>query len=347
MISIAITALVLHFLAIGLYLIVRKGMPIQARRWLLHLGLASAILIPVFLPFDPPIVSSEEVGVFGRISHQQLEAFCKCESPDFSHRVLFRTYAIGKWLTEATPFWMLLSAVLAGFWLMKLGLACRGLFQMVKTGTTRELPGKVTELIPKTPQPTSAFWWGRAYVILGDDTSNLTSEEQKAVMAHELSHLTQKNTLEQIIIRIIGVIWFWNPFIWWMKRELIWLSECQADEAGAGSMGRKAYARLLMKLHTELIPNISPLSSAIKSMIYRRIRRLTKEPQASTSPVSIGVKASFVILVQLLVIGPVSAGVNETLTSWNVHRQVADLPEEPDEVIYCQDCETVCTPDME
>lgn len=347
MISIALTALILHFLAIGLYLIVRRGMPTQARRWVLHLGLASAILIPILLPFEPPAISSEDVGVFGRISHQQLEAFCKCESPDFSHRVLFRTYAIGKWLTEATPFWLILSGLLAGFWLIRLTIACRNLNRLVRTGTSSKLSDDISELHPQASQPTSAFWWGRAYVILGEDTSSLTSIEKEAVLSHELSHLSQKNTLEQILIRIIGVIWFWNPFIWWMKWELIWLSECQADEAGAEVLGRKAYASLLIKLHTDPISIVQPLESRLKSMIYRRIRRLTTNPQASTSLISTGFKASFVILVQLLVIGPVSAGVNQTLSSWNVHRQVADLPEEPDEVIYCQDCETVCTPDME
>lgn len=347
MISIALTALILHFLAIGLYLIVRKGMPIQSRRWLLHLGLVSAILIPVFLPFEPPIISPEEVGVFGRISHQQLESFCKCESPDFSHRVLFRTYAIGKWLTEATPIWILLSGMLAGFWLIRLSLACRSLHRLVQTGTVSSLSGDVSELHTMTSQPTSAFWWGRAYVILGEDTANLDGDEKAAVLTHELSHLKQKNTVEQLWIRILGILWFWNPLVWWMKRELMWLSECQADEAGADVLGRKAYASLLMKLHTEPTSSSGSLESGMKSMIYRRIRRLTEKPSASTSLISTGFKASFVILVQLLVIGPVSAGVNETLTSWNVHRQVADLPEEPEEVIYCQDCETVCTPDME
>lgn len=322
-------------------------MPIQARRWLLHFGLASAILIPVFLPFEPPTVTHEEVGVFGRISHQQLESFCKCESPDFSHRVLFRTYAIGKWLTEATPIWMLLSGMLAGFWLIRLSLACRNLNRLVQNGTVSKLAGNVSELHPTTTQPTSAFWWGRAYVILGEDTANLSTDEKEAVLTHELSHLKQKNTIEQLWIRVLGIVWFWNPLVWWMKRELIWLSECQADEAGATVLGRKAYAALLMKLHTEPLASTVPLESRMKSMIYRRIRRLTVKLSTSASVLSSGLKATFVILVQLVVIGPVSAGVNETLTSWNVHRQVADLPEEPDEVIYCQDCETVCTPDME
>lgn len=346
MISIALTALVLHFLAIGLYLIVRKGMPTQARRWLLHLGLASAILIPVFLPFDPPVVNNEAVGMFGRISHQQLETFCKCETPVFSHRVLFRTYAIGKWMTEATPFWMALSAVMAVFWLIRLVLACRYISRLVKRGTSIPINDTVFRLIPPSPKPTSAFWWGRAYVILGEDTSSLDEREKDAVLAHEVSHLTQRNTLEQIVVRILGVIWFWNPLIWWMKRELIWLSECQADEAGAEIVGRKAYGRLLMKLHTEDQSTI-PLGSMMKSMIFRRIHRLTQNRHATPSLIASSWKAGLIIVIQVLLIGPVSAGVNETLTSWNVHQQVADLPEETDEVIYCQDCETVCTPDME
>lgn len=346
MISIALTALVLHFLAIGIYLVIRKGMSTQSRRWILHLGLISAILIPVFLPFDPPAVTHDEIGIFGQVSHQQLASFCKCESPDFSHRVLFRTYAIGKWLTEATPIWVLMSGLLAGFWLVRLILSCRYLHRLVKNGTVVIINQTVSELIPPTPSPTSAFWWGKAYIILGEDTASLKDHEKQAVLAHEVSHLTQRNTLEQILIRILGVIWFWNPLIWWMKRELTWLSECQADEAGAVVLGRKAYGRLLMKLHTGDTPSI-PMGSMMKSMIFRRIQRLTQSPHDSSSLVTSGLKAACVIIVQILLIGPVSAGVNQTLTSWNVHKQVADLPEESDEVIYCQDCETVCTPDME
>lgn len=344
MLSFFLTALILHACAWCLYLLLRRGISLKGRRRTLHLTLLAAVVLPVMLPYEAPVQVEGKPAMFGPVTHQELVNFCACEEPNLSHRILYQTYSVGIFLSKGMPVWIGLSLLLAFWWCILLGRDLNQLSRIARSNSSGHSYGSSYSVYHSNSISSGAFWWGRGVIILGPETNSISESERQAVIRHESAHLGHHDPLELLYMRILLVLWFWNPFLWMMLRELRWISECRADDVASTDLGRKAYGRLLLELQSGSTPSTT-LAPGIKSQMYRRIRRLAVEIPAPTSSIASPIlKASLILALQFVVLGPVEAGVALTLTEWNIHQQASEL-EHPEEVIFCPDCESVCYPE--
>ena len=130
----------------------------------------------------------------------------------------------------AGPHWSfwLLAAYLAGAALM-LGRLAAELSRLWLTA--RRLPRTPAEgytlLETHGRLPTSSF--GR--VVFWDDTLALSPAEARQVLAHELAHVRQHHTADRLLLELLRVVLWFNPFVHLCARALALTHEYLADAA--------------------------------------------------------------------------------------------------------------------
>lgn len=111
---------------------------------------------------------------------------------------------------------------------------------------------------------------------------SLNSQAGQQIFKHELSHINEKHTWDKLFVQSINCFYWYNPFFYFMKKELFLVHEFIADERSVGDEGTAAFAEML--LQANFYPNIfSPAQSFFYSPIKRRIIMLTtsKNPRYS------------------------------------------------------------------
>ncbi len=111
---------------------------------------------------------------------------------------------------------------------------------------------------------------------------DITTPAGKSILAHELTHITQKHTLDRIFAGTVSAIFWMNPFFYLIKKELSAIHEFLADEHAINDSNPQDFA--LMLLHaTPYAKDIFPAHSFFHSSIKRRLLMLTKNKSARIS----------------------------------------------------------------
>ncbi|MCP4440003.1 MAG: hypothetical protein GY810_13745 [Aureispira sp.] len=132
--------------------------------------------------------------------------------------------------------------------------------------------------------PISSFTLFRHYIICPPLFEKFTAEEQKAILLHEIAHLQQHDTWQQIGLNIARLFWWMMPMYYFFKKELRSLNEFVADEFAVEKMGNtKKYATILLKAK-ECQLNLQQASYTLtfakaKSLFKDRILRLVHRPK--------------------------------------------------------------------
>lgn len=132
--------------------------------------------------------------------------------------------------------------------------------------------------------PISSFTLFRHYIICPPLFEQFTAEEQEAILLHEVAHLQQHDTWQQIGLNIAKLFWWMMPMYYFFRRELKQLNEFVADEFAVEKMGNtKKYASILLKAK-ECQLNLQQASYTLtltktKSLLKDRILRLVHRPQ--------------------------------------------------------------------
>ena len=115
-------------------------------------------------------------------------------------------------------------------------------WRVVRSGEQRELADDVTlTVVEKLPTPFS--WFSRVVVDRDDEQSNLD-----LVLEHELAHIRLRHSWDVLAVDIALCVWWFNPALWLLRRELQSLHEYQADEAVLRrGIDVKTYQILLIK----------------------------------------------------------------------------------------------------
>ncbi|MEL6672408.1 MAG: M56 family metallopeptidase [Bacteroidota bacterium] len=337
---------------------IKNRRPVLHQRRFLYVVIASSLLIPLPYLGEEPKPRMQANGepfalVFGQVPDQaSLQQFCHCEAPDYGHRIQFQANA---WYT------FLLAHKQYFYGLLILGLSVVVAKGMAQVWYLRHLSKK----FPVEPREEdglsyfqinhpafrgpAAFRWRKAYVIFPAYLEGLAKEDQQAILAHELSHLHQFNTLENLGLNLLQIGWFFNPAFYLIRRQLHLLSEYQADEAGVDRLGsRKAYAHLLLRM--KALQQENPLGTGFAAFVggdlKKRIQHILA-PKPARASVS-GLWLAGVLWVGLQIwSSPLLAG-NLSSALWELGAYEAFYPQlqaDQDDGVYCQDCETVCLPE--
>ena len=110
------------------------------------------------------------------------------------------------------------------------------------------------------------------YIVV--DSAAFDSDELDLVLRHEAAHARQWHTLDLLFVEIIGVVCWFNPFVWAYRFALKSLHEYAADAAVINSnVPRNAYFDLILK-QVRQQNRLAPVHSFSAWAIKRRIQMM-------------------------------------------------------------------------
>lgn len=210
-------------------------------------------------------------------------------------------------LMSKTPLWWLMCAVMSAF-LLQLLFRMSCLIALVRSSQIecRELAGcRIWVLRPsqRWTVAISSFTLLRSYIVLPQGVeTQFTEEEFQAILLHELGHLQQRDTWQQLLLQGLRSFWWMHPVFYLLQKELDRLNEYAADDFAVQHVGNaKWYAKLLLKAKEQQLKQapVVPLQLvlyAVQSMLRQRVTRLVHQPQPRTK-VHWGVVLGFVACV--------------------------------------------------
>ncbi len=357
MISYFIISSLLSVIGYGFYRIFIQGRAsFHQRKRFLHTILGLSLCLPLGWQMlgDPfPTLSSSAstpaFGMIGQIDPHALAQHCECQQPNYAHRIHYRADALLATLISYQD-WLFNGLLLAlGGVILLFVLQMGFLARLVKRSIHQPNyidQSKVTLLTPSISLGAGAFWLGKAYVIWPKGLTDYDSEAQQAILHHEYSHVTQRNTLERLLLQLVQCVWFANPIFYLSKKELLLLNEYIADQAALSTgITPKAYARLLLDLQQ---PQANQWVSSFKgSSLKNRIQQLLANSPQETLGKYNGyltlLIASYICLIPLL-----SPNVQQMVNSWHSYASAINhLEPDQQEGFICTDCGTVCRPEEE
>ncbi|QEH41758.1 M56 family metallopeptidase [Chitinophaga sp. XS-30] len=143
-----------------------------------------------------------------------------------------------------------------------------------RMGITR----KIQLLISKHLQVPVMIGFLRPVILLpAAMVNNLAPDQLEAILLHELAHIKRNDYLLNIFQSIVETILFFNPFIWWISKNIrLEREHCCDDLVIAGTVQPLQYARALVALE-EYRLTVNPMAMAAaddKHHLLHRIKRI-------------------------------------------------------------------------
>jgi N-acetylmuramoyl-L-alanine amidase len=164
---------------------------------------------------------------------------------------------------------LLLTLFISGFLLIRFLKSVRFLQNLRKDKLFTKLPEATIYFVSEKGTPFSFFksiFWG--------EEMEMNSRSGKQILRHELFHVKNNHSLDILMMEIISILFWFNPFIHLMSRELKVLHEYAADAYAVAETDEYEYAGLLlMKISGCPLPLTNPF---FKNQIKRRIAMITK-----------------------------------------------------------------------
>lgn len=211
---------------------------------------------------------------------------CRCEIKQQMVVVYYQSNPYYNFLIACKQPAYCLFLLMVGGLLLYLGFKCLCLLLLARRFPVekRELAGTTVYLLRATaasPHPISSFTLWRHYILLSENFEQHFSEEElHAILLHEVAHLQQRDTWQQILLELLHTLWWFNPAYYWFKGELNRLNEYVADDFAVAKIGNhRFYAKLLLKAKEQQC--YSKLNLAVyfaQGLFKQRILRLV-QPQ--------------------------------------------------------------------
>jgi beta-lactamase regulating signal transducer with metallopeptidase domain len=100
----------------------------------------------------------------------------------------------------------------------------------------------------------------------------------RIVLSHEFAHVRQKDFYVQLLAALHCALFWFNPFSWWLQRQLADLGEALSDHAAAQyADSRASYAEILLNFAAGGNPPLAAVAMARTSNLTPRIERLLSE----------------------------------------------------------------------
>lgn len=153
-------------------------------------------------------------------------------------------------------------------------------------------------------------WWtgGRVRILIPSlFLAELAETELCALLAHELAHVRRRDHLVRVVEWVACSVWWWNPVVWWARRELRSAEESSCDVLAVSAMEttRGRYARSLLRavevLSAAPVPRTPALASAAdigrdSKRLEKRLRTVLDADQDSAAPPWLGAAGRFALV---------------------------------------------------
>ena len=115
--------------------------------------------------------------------------------------------------------------------------------------------------------------------IFWHESIDLTSDSGKQMMQHELTHVQQKHSIDKMLMQLVIIAGWFNPFFWLIKKEMEMIHEFIADKKAVANGDTASLAQMLL---AAAYPQQQYLltNPFFFSPIKRRLQMITK----STNP---------------------------------------------------------------
>ena len=128
------------------------------------------------------------------------------------------------------------------FMLLRLAASAYSVWRLIHSGPMRVIEDDVTlTVVSKLSSPFS--WFG--HVVASEEDINLYRD---MILSHELAHIRLRHSWDVLFVDLALCLWWFNPAMWLLRRELQSLHEYQADDAVLNEgVDAKNYQMLLIK----------------------------------------------------------------------------------------------------
>lgn len=120
----------------------------------------------------------------------------------------------------------------------------------------------------------------------------------KEMLAHEMEHVTQGHSIDVIVMELVTILQWYNPFVWLLKRSLRENHEFLADH-GALKPGTSSAAYRLLLLNATIGQQPVLANNFNYSLIKNRIQMITriKSSKAASLKLTVGFFATMAMLI--------------------------------------------------
>lgn len=116
------------------------------------------------------------------------------------------------------------------------------------------------------------------YIVIEDD---MPDNEQTIVIAHEAVHVRQKHSYDNLFLGVLQVVMWFNPLLFWYKKELQLVHEYQADAKACEKINLRTYYSQLLQINFTQTPTNLVSSFYNVSQLKNRIIMLQKPKQSA------------------------------------------------------------------
>ncbi|MBL0883383.1 MAG: N-acetylmuramoyl-L-alanine amidase [Chitinophagaceae bacterium] len=163
------------------------------------------------------------------------------------------------------------------FLLMTMLHALYRIYQLLKKNPCRQIEDIFLIITQAKGTPFSFFRY-----IFWNDEIDIRSASGKQILQHELTHVQQRHSVDKMLIQLILVAGWFNPFFWLVKKEMDMIHEFIADKQSVRDGDTAALAKMLL---TAVYPQqqFELTHPFFFSPIKRRLQMLTnhKNPRFS------------------------------------------------------------------
>lgn len=130
-------------------------------------------------------------------------------------------------------------------------------------------------------------------IVMEED--QLNTPEGRLIFEHERQHIVFNHCRDKWLIEIFRCLYWLNPFVYWLRRQLYLLHEYQVDEVLANRYGNSGYARFL------LTQTQQPCPTGLQSSLFKNRHELVERVQVMMSkPSSKKARWQYVLTIPLL-----------------------------------------------
>ena len=236
------------------------------------------------------IEDEELVACYATASNSEEQCFCEVKQQ--SDVLFYQSNTCYNFILacKLPVFWFFVSIMLLMFLDLLLKIAC--LVFLVKSPKKKRTLGGTTFYIlqpeKQLPVPVSSFSLFKHYIIADADFENkFNKQEIEAILLHEIAHLKQRDTWQQILLFVLRIFWWMHPMYYFFRNELNRLNEYVADDFAAEHSGNfRFYAKTLLKAKEQQkkYNQLSLVLCFAQSLFKSRILRLMQKPDNSRIP---------------------------------------------------------------